>query len=121
MISHVFVVDDERVIASTLATILTMSGYDARFFDNPLEALEAARKVKPDLLISDVMMPEMSGIDLAIRMKEQYPNCKVLLFSGQPETAKLLEGASEQGHDFHLVTKPIHPAALLARIKDSQF
>jgi CheY-like chemotaxis protein len=54
LISRVFVVDDERVIASTLTAILTVNGYDARCFVNPLEALEAARTAGPDLLISDV-------------------------------------------------------------------
>jgi CheY-like chemotaxis protein len=117
LISRVFVVDDERVIASTLTTILQVSGYDARCFVNPLEALEAARTAEPNLLISDVLMPELSGIDLAIRLKEQYPTCKVLLFSGQAMTADLLASAREQGHDFQLLAKPVHPTDLLARIK----
>jgi CheY-like chemotaxis protein len=53
----VFVVDDENVIASTLATILKQSGFEATAFTNPLEALDATRLKTPDLLISDVMMP----------------------------------------------------------------
>jgi DNA-binding response OmpR family regulator len=118
LISRVFVIDDERVIASTLGTILKLNGYDASSFVNPLEALEAARTGGPDLLISDVVMPELSGVDLAVRLKEQCPTCKVLLFSGQAATTDLLEGAREQGHDFQVLAKPIHPTALLARIKD---
>jgi CheY-like chemotaxis protein len=58
-------VDDEAAIAFTQAAILKINGYDARSFVNPLEALEAITTVRPDLLITDVMMPEMSGIDLA--------------------------------------------------------
>jgi CheY-like chemotaxis protein len=62
-------------------------------------------------------MPEISGIDLALRLKKQCPTCKVLLFSGQAMTTDLLDTAREQGHDFQLWAMPIHPTDLLARIK----
>jgi len=69
------------------------------------------------LLISDVMMPEMSGIELALRIRESCPDCKVLLFSGQAATANLLEKARADGHDFELLSKPVHPSDLLAKIR----
>jgi CheY-like chemotaxis protein len=94
-----------------------MNGYSARFFLNPLEALQLSLSEAPDLLISDVNMPQLSGIDLAIRMREQCPRCRILLFSGQAETADLLEAARAQGHDFLLLSKPIHPSDLLHRIR----
>jgi DNA-binding response OmpR family regulator len=119
LISRVFVVDDDRVIASTTTAILRLSGYDARSFVHPLEALEAARIVQPDLVLADVVMPGLSGIDLAVRLKEQCPTCKVLLLSGQAETEDLLAAAREQGHDFQVLAKPIHPRDLLARIKEA--
>jgi DNA-binding NtrC family response regulator len=113
----VYVVDDESVIAMTLAKILTASGFDARSFTSPLKALEAAEEDPPSLLISDVFIPEMLGTDLAIRIKETHPNCRVLLFSGQAATADLLAKARETGHDFSLLTKPVHPADLLREIR----
>jgi CheY-like chemotaxis protein len=119
MISRVFVVDDEPVVASTTTTILQLNGYEARSFVNPLEALEAARTLAPDLVIADVVMPGLSGIDLAVRLKELCPTCKVLLLSGQAKTTDLLEAARGQGHDFAVLAKPIHPTDLLARIKDA--
>src|ERR1700689_1609725 len=67
-VSCIFVVDDEPVIASSLAAILRMNGFSARFFTCPLKALAAARSESPDFLISDVAMPGISGIDLAIQM-----------------------------------------------------
>jgi DNA-binding response OmpR family regulator len=118
LISRAFVVDDDRVIASTTASILELSGYEARSFVNPLEALEAARTVRPDLVIADVVMPELSGIDLALRLKEQCSSCRVLLLSGQAETGELLASARKRGHDFQVLANPIHPRDLLARIKD---
>jgi CheY-like chemotaxis protein len=119
LISTIFVVDDDRIIASTITTILQLNGYEVRFFVNSLEALEAARTVKPDLVIADVVMPGLSGIDLAIQLKERCPTCKVLLLSGQAKTGDLLETAREQGHAFEVLAKPIHPTDLLARIKDA--
>jgi DNA-binding NtrC family response regulator len=115
--SRVFVVDDEIIIASTLATILQRNGFDALSFTHPLEALKAARVKAPDLLISDVMMPDLSGVDLAILLKKHCPGCRVLLFSGQAATSNLLQVARDNGHDFELISKPIHPAEFLLKIK----
>ena len=115
-VPHVFVVDDEQVIASSLAAILKQHGYSATFFTSPLEALAAARLRAPDLLISEVAMPSISGIDLAIHMRAQYPTCKILLFSGQPATFDFLEDARGKGHDFELLWKPILPTELLFEV-----
>jgi DNA-binding NtrC family response regulator len=116
---RVFVVDDEFTIASTLGMILRHKGFDATSYHAPLDALEAARSQAPDLLISDVVMPQFSGIELAIRVKEQCPNCKVLLFSGQSATAGMLEVARANGHDFEILTKPVHPTDLLRKINEA--
>ena len=71
----------------------------------------------PDLLISDVVMPGMTGVDLAIRFREAQPNCKILLISGQGATANFLEEARVKGYDFELLAKPVHPADLLAKLR----
>ncbi len=115
---RIFVVDDEDVIASSLAMILRFQGgFHATSFSDPITALQAAPAENPDLLITDVVMPEMSGIDLAIQLREACPDCKVLLFSGQAATADLLQAAQANGYTFELLLKPVHPADLLARIQ----
>jgi DNA-binding response OmpR family regulator len=114
---RILVVDDEETIASSLAAILRLHGFAAKFCTDPHTALEMAKQEGIDLLISDVMMPKLSGIDLAIRVKEMQPTCRVMLFSGQADTVDLLATARELGHDFYLITKPIHPTGLLVRIK----
>lgn len=114
---RVFVVDDERAIAWSLATILRQQGFDALSFTEPLAALTAAQSQAPELLISDVLMPQLSGIELAIQLRGFCPECKVLLFSGQAATANLLEQARERGYDFEILSKPVHPEDLLRRIQ----
>lgn len=113
-----FVVDDERVIASTLSMILCNQGFDAAAFTEPLKALEAVRYEAPDLLISDVVMPVLSGVELAIEVRKHCPECKVLLFSGQAATANLLEAARANGHAFEILAKPVHPTDLLRQIQN---
>jgi DNA-binding NtrC family response regulator len=113
----VYVVDDEQIIASTLAAILELSGFTPFAFADPREALKASESNEPALLIADVVMPHMTGIELAILIKSKYPRCKILLFSGQTATADLLEAANNQGHSFVLLAKPVHPTDLLATIK----
>ena len=113
----VMVVDDEQVIANTLAMILSRSVNAMAFYDGA-SALKAAQGIVPDVLLTDVVMPGMSGVELAIAMREVVPHCKVLLFSGQAATRHLLADARAAGHNFALVQKPIHPADLLARVSE---
>jgi DNA-binding response OmpR family regulator len=115
----VMVVDDESSIADTLAEILSRSGYAAVAAYDADSALETALLMPPEMLITDVVLPGMSGIDLAITVRRIFPDCKIILFSGQASTADLLLAANRDGHQFVLLNKPIHPGDLLARISDS--
>jgi DNA-binding NtrC family response regulator len=115
--TRVFVVDDEASIALTLATILRIHGFDARHFTEPHAAMKAALLDCPDLLISDVVMPLQSGIELAIQMRQFCPECRVLLFSGQATNSDMLQDARDRGHDFEVLLKPVHPNVLLERIR----
>jgi CheY-like chemotaxis protein len=113
----VLVVDDEKVIADTLAIILNQNGYEASAVYSGKSAVERAKEVVPDLVISDVIMQDMNGIEAAIAIRSVLPNTKILLFSGQAATADLLESARAQGHEFEILAKPVHPQDLLAKIK----
>ncbi len=113
-----FVVDDENIIASTLELILMSYGFDARSFVDPLDALSAARTISPELLLTDVMMPNMNGIELAVQLRRNCPHCKVLLSSGQPATSELLADAERAGHLFEILPKPVHPEILIERIEE---
>ena len=115
MAKRIFVVDDEKCIADSLVTILRNSGYEATAFYNAHSALEQVEPLYPELVISDVVMPGMSGVEMAVLIRERHPVCKILLFSGQAATTDLLEGVRSRGYDFELLAKPVHPTELLAR------
>jgi DNA-binding response OmpR family regulator len=114
----VLVVDDESVIADTLAEILTRSGYKGVAQYDGDSALETALLNPPEMLITDVVLPGMTGIELAISVRRIFPDCKIILFSGQASTADLLANARADGHHFTLLNKPLHPQDLLARVSD---
>ena len=73
----VLVADDERVIADTLAMILNQSGFEARAVYSGERALELAVSFSPDMLISDVIMGDLNGIDTAIQMRALLPKIKI--------------------------------------------
>jgi CheY-like chemotaxis protein len=113
----VLVADDERVIADTLAIILNQSGFEAKAVYSGEKAVEMAKEWMPEMLISDVIMTDLNGIDAAIKIRSLLPSCKILLFSGQAATADLLDRARVQGHEFEILAKPVHPQDLLARLR----
>ena len=114
----VMVVDDEPLVADTLAMILTHAGYRAVRAYDARTALEMASVRAPDLLISDVAMPQMNGVELALGMVSMVPACKVLLFSGHARSVDLMR-AYDAGHDFPLMAKPMHPSEMLGQVARS--
>jgi len=114
---RVLVADDEQVIANTLVIILNQAGFQARAVYSGEKAIEALEEFQPDMLISDVIMTGMTGIEAAIEVRSRLPKCKILLFSGQAATADLLERARAQGHEFEILAKPVHPTDLLAKLR----
>jgi CheY-like chemotaxis protein len=110
---RVLVVDDEHIIADTLAMIFSRSGYQARAVYSAEQATSVVADWHPDLAVIDVFLPGMNGVDLAILMKAEYPDCHILLFSGQTATSDLLEGARKAGHHFEVHAKPVPPVEIL--------
>jgi CheY-like chemotaxis protein len=114
---RVLVVDDERLIAETVTAILNENGFEAVEAYNGEEALEAARKFHPDIVLSDVLMPKMSGVELGIKIRLEFPGTRIFLFSGQAATSELMRKAQDDGYTFELFPKPIHPEDLIAKLR----
>ena len=114
---NVLVVDDEPLIADSLAEILNMVGFNASSEYSGSHAIDRAATAPFDVLISDVVMDGITGIDAAIKIRIILPNCKVLLVSGNNRTADLLKDAHERGHNFDILAKPVHPSLIIDWLK----
>ncbi len=115
---RVLVADDEKVIADTLKLILAGAGYEVAVVYDGIAAVEKAKEWSPDLFLSDVFMPRLSGIDAAIQVCERLPDCKVLLVSGQAGLRDLRREIRSKCQRFDVLSKPVHPRDLLARLKE---
>jgi DNA-binding NtrC family response regulator len=114
---RVLVVDDEKLIADSVATILNRSGFTAIATYSGTDALESIQEKCPDIIVSDVVMPDFNGIQLAKAVRSLCPRARIVLFSGNVDTASLLDDASMEGYFFEILAKPIHPVELLKTLK----
>lgn len=117
MSRKVWVVDDERLVADTVAAILVRNGYEATAMYSGVSALDNAGNGCPDVLLSDVVMPKVNGVEAAIEIQKKCPAVRVLLFSGQAATSDLLRNAEDRGHHFELLLKPLRPEDLLSKLE----
>lgn len=111
----VLIVDDEHATSDTLAMIFGMAGYEARAAYSAEDALDMMKEWHPALVILDVMLPKMNGIELAIQLAGKQPSCQILLFSGNPNTAQIANAAAQAGHPFEILEKPVHPDLMLQK------
>ena len=113
----IIVVDDEPIIADTLVNILTGEGHDAVAVSDGKSAIKWAQMIRPDAIVTDVIMPGIDGIETAKAIMEFLPTCRIILFSGQAATGGLLAKAQAEGCSFEVLAKPINPDVLLEKLK----
>ena len=112
----VLVVDDEVVIAETTTEILKQSGFDAHCAYDGQSGLELAIQLIPDIILTDVVMPNMNGVQLAIAVRKALPSTEILLLSGQAGVTEILDRGRREGYWFEIIAKPVHPERLLQRL-----
>lgn len=112
----ILVVDDEPRIADILVMIFNREGYSASAVYNGRDALARIAAQPPSLVIADVVMPGLDGIELAKAIHAAHPECRVLLFSGNADTQQMLLAAEQQGHAFEILAKPVPPPKMLAKV-----
>jgi CheY-like chemotaxis protein len=110
---RVLVVDDEHIIADTIAAILNRSGFDAIAKYGGVDAIEFLQQECPDIVLSDVVMPDRNGLHVANAVRAHCPGTRIVLISGNAATPNLLEDALPEGPSFELLAKPVHPAHLI--------
>jgi DNA-binding NtrC family response regulator len=117
----IIVVDDEPIIADTLVDILNGEGYEAVAVSDGASAIKWAHMIEPDVVISDVIMPNINGIDTAKEILKIRPQCRIILFSGQAASMELLEEANRAGFQFEVLPKPINPDRLLLILDEKRY
>lgn len=115
---RVLVVDDERLLADTTAAILRHVGFNSKVAYDAFGALEMAASFHPDYLLTDIMMPAMNGVDLAIAITRMFPRTNIVLFSGQAGIGDILKESKARGFEFPLLAKPVHPSKLVDFFKN---
>jgi CheY-like chemotaxis protein len=111
------VADDERIITETLVAILDEEGFDAIAAYDGVSALEETKKLSPDVVLLDVNMPRLNGVEAAKTIFSSMPKVRIVLLSGHAETANLLAQAREAGFEFEVFAKPIKPDVLVKALR----
>ncbi len=112
--THILIVDDEPNLVELLSGYLTREGYDIATADTGPGALDAAHQYEPDLIVLDVMLPGMDGIEVC-RQIRQFSDAYILMLTARAEDVDKIIGLSVGADDY--VTKPFSPREVVARIK----
>lgn len=110
---RVMIVDDETSIADTMALILASSGHHTKVAYSAEEALGVLAEFRPEVVISDVVMDKLTGVDLAMYLAQHHPECRVLLISGNAASAELVNTNMPVGLEVLLLPKPVPPELIL--------
>lgn len=114
---RILVVDDEPNIADSLVRILQTKGFEAVAAHSGEAAVATASTFLPDVAILDVKLGGLDGIDAASMIVFQRPSCRIVLFSGHPETARMVESGEVP---FEILAKPVPPEKLLQHLATLQ-
>ena len=117
MSTKILIVDDEEDIVELLKYNLEKEGYECATAHNGIDALETLKSFKPNLVLLDIMMPEMDGIETCVRIREQseYNGVYIVFLTARSEEYSELAGFESGADDY--IAKPIKPKLLMSRIK----
>ncbi len=116
-VKKILIIDDDPQVHKLLGTLLTPKKYQLFFASDGRDGFEQIQKQKPDLIVLDIMMPEMSGIELCrkIREDENLKKILVLMLSAKDSQSDRITGLKYGADDY--VTKPFHVSTLVNKIE----
>lgn len=116
--NKIVVVDDDKIVTSSLKTLLKLEGFsDAHYFNNPKEAIEFIKLEKPDLILSDFLMPEMNGFEFLSVAKKLHPDISMILLTGYADKENAIRAINEIGL-YKYIEKPWDNDDLIMNIKN---
>ena len=114
MTSRILVVDDDTALAEMIGIVLRTEGFDTVFCADGAQAVDAWRTERPDLILLDLMLPGMDGIEICTRVRSES-GVPIIMLTARADTADVVKGL-EVGADDYIV-KPFNPKELVARIR----
>lgn len=114
MANRILVVDDERIVTEVVERYLHLEGYEVKIAKDGRQALEIAGEWYPDLIVLDLMLPEVDGLEVCRRLRRDGPVPIIMLTAKGEETDRIV--GLELGADDYIV-KPFSPRELVARVK----
>ncbi len=116
MAKNVLICDDAAFMRMMIKDILSKNGYNiAGEAENGLKAIEKYNELKPDLVLMDITMPEMDGIEALKKIKEADPNATIIMCSAMGQQAMVIEAIQSGAKDF--IVKPFQPERVLEAVK----
>jgi two-component system, OmpR family, response regulator len=112
---NVLVVDDEAVLAEMVSMALRYEGWNIATASDGSAAIAAARNQRPDVVVLDVMLPDMSGLDVLHKLREEHPQLPVLLLTAKDAVEDRIAGLTAGGDDY--VTKPFSIEEVVLRLR----
>jgi two-component system response regulator MtrA len=112
--ARILVVDDDTALAEMIGIVLRTEGFEPSFCDDGAAALDAFRSVRPDLVLLDLMLPGMNGIEVCARIREES-GVPIIMLTAKSDTTDVVKGLESGADDY--VVKPFNPKELVARIR----
>jgi two-component system response regulator MtrA len=112
--SRILVIDDDTVLAEMIGIVLAEEGHDVTYCASGTEAVEAFREYRPELVLLDIMLPGLDGIEVCRRLRAGSA-VPIIMLTAKGETADIVLGLEAGADDY--ITKPLKPEELVARVK----
>ena len=117
--SKIVIVDDDSIVTHALKMLLTLEGFEnVSFFNSPFDALDYIKKTKPDLIMSDFLMPKMNGIEFLSEAKKIYDDMTMILLTGYADKENAIKAINEVGI-YRYLEKPWDNDDLIIVIKNA--
>ncbi len=114
---RILVIDDEEIVRVSCKKCLTPEGYDVDTASNGIEGLQLAQATKYDLVLTDLKMPEMDGMEFIIKAKESQPDTRIIMITGYSTVEHAVKAMRLGAYNY--IEKPFTPVTLITAVREA--